>query len=299
VVIHAALGIYAFFGIKKKDPIAFGILFYFISLSIVSNIIIPIGSTLGERFLFTPSLGLIIAFVYAIIKVFKVKVETGTKPPTAIYGLAALLLLACSFKTIDRNKDWENNFTLFTADVESVPNSARAHFAVATSYREAGEKEMNPDKRRQFLNLSVEENQKSLKIYPLFEKAYYNLGVSYYNLGDKDNALKAYRGALNLLPNYKDALNNSGVIFFEKGIHDSAMVYFEKVIKIDPNSGGGYGNLGACYHNKGDYTKALFYYEKAIASNQGNSLVYSNMAKIYQILGETERAKLFFAKASQ
>lgn len=299
VVIHAALGIYSFFGIKKKDPIAFGILFYFISLSIVSNIIIPIGSTLGERFLFTPSLGFIIAFVFVIIKVFKVKVETGIKPPTAIYGLAALLLLVCSFKTIDRNKDWENNFTLFTADVKSVPNSARAHFAVASSYREAGEREMNPDKRKQFLSFSVDENLKSLKIYPLFEKAYYNLGVSYYNLGDKDNALKAYRGALNLLPDYKDALNNSGVIFFEKGIHDSAMVYFEKVIKIDPNSGGGYGNLGACYHNKGDYTKALFYYEKAIASNQGNSLVYSNMAKIYQILGETEKAKLFFAKASQ
>jgi hypothetical protein len=299
VSIYAALGIYALFGIKKKDPIAFGILFFLISISIVSNIFIPIGSTLGERFLFTPSLGFSMAFVFALFKILKVKLETGTKPPTAVYGLATLVLLACSFKTIDRNKDWENNFTLFTTDVQSVPNSARAHFAVASSYREAGEREMNPDKRKQFLNLSVEENQKSLKIYPLFEKAYYNLGVSYYNLGDKDNALKAYRGALNLLPDYKDALNNSGVIFFEKGIHDSAMVYFEKVIKIDPNSGGGYGNLGACYHNKGDYTKALFYYEKAISSNQGNTLVYTNMAKIYQILGETEKAKLFFAKASQ
>ena len=42
---------------QKRDPLVFGILFYLITLSVVSNLVFPIGTNMAERFLFMPSIG--------------------------------------------------------------------------------------------------------------------------------------------------------------------------------------------------------------------------------------------------
>jgi hypothetical protein len=54
-LMYIGLGIYALIGILKKDIVAFGIAFYMITLSIVSNIVFPVGTNMAERFMFMPS----------------------------------------------------------------------------------------------------------------------------------------------------------------------------------------------------------------------------------------------------
>ena len=43
-LVHVALLVYALRGLLKKDWLSFGILFYLITLSIVSNIVFPVGT---------------------------------------------------------------------------------------------------------------------------------------------------------------------------------------------------------------------------------------------------------------
>ena len=52
--------------IKKKPTIGFGILYYFITLSIVTNFVVDIGAPMADRLLFQPSLGfcLIIGYLF-------------------------------------------------------------------------------------------------------------------------------------------------------------------------------------------------------------------------------------------
>ncbi|MBK8109074.1 MAG: hypothetical protein IPK46_01380 [Saprospiraceae bacterium] len=57
VLLHIALLVWALFHTRKKKMIAFGILYYFITFSIVSNLFFPIGTNMAERFMFMPSLG--------------------------------------------------------------------------------------------------------------------------------------------------------------------------------------------------------------------------------------------------
>src|SRR5262249_5899959 len=56
-IAHAALLLFAFCRLRKKDPIAFGILFYFITISVSSNLFVTIGTHMAERLVYAPSFG--------------------------------------------------------------------------------------------------------------------------------------------------------------------------------------------------------------------------------------------------
>jgi len=311
LLIYVAMGIYAIWGFKKKDGIAFGILFFLITLSLVSNLFIKIGSTLGERFLYAPSLGFCIVIVMLFAKVLKINPHTkdfgvGVNPTMktsknrmTLIGIVLLIGFLYSFKTYNRNADWKNNFALFSADVKSCPNSSRTHFALASEYRTAGESERNAEKKNTLLKNAIGEYTKSVEIYPEFTSAWYNLGVTYYAKGENDNALKAYNRAIQHNPAHKQSLNNIGVIYFNKKDYDNALKHFLIAVESNPNYGDPYANIGAVYHNKGEYDKAITYYEKALKYNPNNINVNNNLAKLYNSLGDQDKANYYSKKTGK
>lgn len=126
-----ALAVYSMLHLKKKDTIAFGILFFGITLSIVSNIFVIIEATLAERFMYLPSLGLCIAFIILLQRLTKffakqnysmASVLSTNKTYAAVLFVALILF---SVKTFTRNFDWKDNLTLFSVDKEHNPNSYR------------------------------------------------------------------------------------------------------------------------------------------------------------------------------
>lgn len=300
LLIYLGLGIYALIKIKKKDPIAFGILFYMIPLSLVSNIFIIIGSTLGERFLFIPSLGFCIAIVFLITRILKINIhENVIKKKTVFLAIIIIASAGYSFKTIDRNFDWKNNYHLFTADLPYTLNSARSHFAVGSEYRVTGENEQNPEQKNKFLFDAINEYKECLKIYQKFDEAWYNMGFTYYLLGDIENAELAYKEALKINPQFPNALINMGLIYFKRNDYDNALINFKKVIEIDKNFGDAYANTGAVYHNLGDIKSAIYYYELGLKHNASLSTVYNNLSKAYNMLGDTVKAEYYFKKLQQ
>lgn len=289
VLVLGTLGIYAAaIGIKKiKFPIsqtpysmsqvlAFCILFFFITMSVVSNIFIMIGSTLGERFLFVPSLAFCIALPVALSRFGK----------NILMGSIGVIVLVFSFLTFDRNKDWKDNFSLFASGVEASPNSSRAQSALGSSYREMAEKEPDPRKRLEYFQKAIPYYQKAIEVLPENTEALYNAGVCYYGMGDKENALKVYEQVLKIAPEYTNAANNAGVIYFERKEYENAKKYFLQAVKYDPNNSDALGNLGAINHNQGNMQEAVEYYKKSLAINPGNQNVQSNLAKAQESLDQ-------------
>ncbi len=121
ILIYVALGGYAIFRFKKKDPVSFGILYYIITMTLVSNLFVKIGSSMGERFLYTSSLGFAIAIGFLIIRALKIKADALRPNLKALYAVSGVILLLFSIKTIARNTDWNNNFTLFESGVITSP----------------------------------------------------------------------------------------------------------------------------------------------------------------------------------
>jgi len=299
LAIYVGMGIYVFLRFKEKDIYVFAILFYLITIFLSSNLVVKIGATMGERFLFVPSLGFCIAVVMLLLKVLKMEPTASTWTNAApIYGTAAVLLFLYGFKTFDRNKDWKNNFDLFTSGYEVSTGSARAKFAIGSEYRVKGEAEPDPVKRGEDFRKSVEAYYKGIDIYNEDPEVWYNLGVTYFDMGDTANARKVYSKAIELRPGYSMALNNTGVIYFNAKKYDKALYYFTKILETDTTFIDAYGNIGAVYHNQGNYQTAAKFYEKALTKNPNNKSTLSNIALVYKSLGDSVKAKFYSERAA-
>jgi tetratricopeptide (TPR) repeat protein len=91
----------------KRLPVAsYGILFFFITLLPVLNIV-PTMNFMGDRFLYIPSVIVSFIFVAIALKYY------SKKNLNIIYVVFGIILLGYSYLTIARNADWKNNDTLF------------------------------------------------------------------------------------------------------------------------------------------------------------------------------------------
>src|ERR1035437_608967 len=140
IIFYIGMFVYALLRFRKKDLISFSILFYLITMFLVSNLVVLIGSTMAERFLFIPSLSFCFIIGFILTKLTKKinllnlygGVADFMKQNSKVFIPVVALLLIYSFTTIYRNRDWKDNYSLFKHDVLSSPNSGRTHFNYGT-----------------------------------------------------------------------------------------------------------------------------------------------------------------------
>ena len=178
IIIHLGLFLFALSKLKNKSPIAFGILYYIATISIYTNMIVLMPDTLAERFLFSPSLGFCIAIVFATNAIFNtLKIKSVN---FAIFILFIPILLAFSYKTIDRNKAWENNFSLAKNTIKQAPNNAAIHAQYATElFLKNGDS-----------SLILKYYKRAIEIYPEFYSATKDLAHYYIKLKQPKKAEK-------------------------------------------------------------------------------------------------------------
>ena len=76
---------------------------------------------------------------------------------------------------------------------------------------------------------------KIIKLNPNSYRAYYNLGIAYFNLGQIENAKNSFNSALKIKPDYKYCLYNLGLVYEDIKNYEEALKYYEQAIEIDPN----------------------------------------------------------------
>lgn len=75
----------------------------------------------------------------------------------------------------------------------------------------------------------------ALEIFPDFAEAHNSLGLQLAALGDLAGAEKHYRAAIELEPEFPLALNNLGTVLARRRDYEFAISWFEKAIKADTN----------------------------------------------------------------
>jgi tetratricopeptide (TPR) repeat protein len=131
LVLHLIAGIWALINVRKKSVLAYAILFYLITFSIVSNIVINLGTFMNERFIFMASLGFCIGIAYVLIGFLPKRFSKF--PKYAGLGILAAMFFAYSTITLLRVPDWESALTLNRSAVKVSKNSARANSFMATA----------------------------------------------------------------------------------------------------------------------------------------------------------------------
>ncbi|MEM9886419.1 MAG: tetratricopeptide repeat protein, partial [Bacteroidota bacterium] len=286
--IYAAAVFYALIRLPKRNPISYGILFFIITLSIVSNIVFPIGTNMGERFMFVPSLGF--CFIAMLLlwrlgkKMSKVKRISNAKQirvPLAIVGVVVLLFTAKSFT---RNFVWKDNFTLFTTDVYTSSNSAKIQNSAAGALLEKSIEIANEQERLAMAERAKGHAEKAIQIHPTYKNAYLLLGNAHNYLRNFDASIKAYETALQLDSDYQEALNNLAIAYREAGRYygeklgdaNKSIQYLTKAQQMRPNEMEILRLLGIAYGVSGQTGKAIEILEKAIQIDPNNaSLLYN------------------------
>jgi tetratricopeptide (TPR) repeat protein len=112
---------------------------------------------------------------------------------------------------------------------------------------------------------------------PLTPEEHLNLGVTYEQDGEFDNALKEYHTASEKLPL---AYLYIGNIYFQKADLDEAESYYKKAVKKDPENADVYNNLAWLYYTKGEnLDEAERFALRAIELNPSRRVIYEDTLK--------------------
>jgi tetratricopeptide (TPR) repeat protein len=272
-----ALAVYVLINLKKKNAIAFGILFFGITLSIVSNIFVIIEATLAERFMYVPSLGLCIAVILGMEKVTKFIANTNfsflsvLQKNKAFSIVLSVVLILFSLKTFTRNLDWKDNFTLFSVDKDHNPNSYRnlsGYCNVLFGKKIVPLKDGDPLKL-EYCKEAIFYTNKSLAITQDNFSAWSLLVYCYLQLKDYPQALASYETGINY--------------------------YTEKTPYLD-----NFHMMGAnAYYYSGNLPKALEVAKAGIAITDTNALLWNSYGMIASDLNDLQTAKNALTKSLQ
>ena len=307
-VIYLAIAGYAVYKIRKKDVVAFGILFYLITIFIVSNLLVIIGTVMADRLLFLPSLGFCLIIAYLLTKVFKAeqteikftKVADFLKANTKILAVAAIILALYSFKTITRNPVWYDNMSLYVAGVEDSPNSCRNHYLLGIELKNRDAvNEKDSIKRDAIYSHAIMELQKAIDLYPPYFDAYRDMGLVYYKRKDTTNAFKCYNTALKYNPHDDKTWNNKGVIIFELKRYNEALNYFAEAVKWNPRYVDALKNLGSAYGTLGKWDEAINCFLEALKYAPNDMTVINYLGMTYGYKGDKANAAIWNAKAKE
>ena len=278
-------GVLAFIAImlfKKRHIISFAILFYFITISIVSNFVFDVGSPFNDRFLFQPSIGFAIAIAF-LISYFGTLKQGNIVFKTIAIACFLSIIIAGGIRTILRNPDWKNNESLFTADARHAPNSAKTQTYEGVALLNKGTAEKDSIKKNTYFDEAIVYFKKALKIYPAFADPNIDLGNIYAQQGKLDSAKQSLLEAKAI---YADipALNTNllylsqcydkkATEYFAKNNVQQAIQYVNSSLECNPNNVSGLYNLGGYYLNLHDVEKAKEAWTRALRLDPGNANV--------------------------
>ncbi len=188
-LLSAALAVAAY---RRNKAIFFLLAFFFAALAPVSNLLLIIGATIAERFLYLPAVGMAGCLVAAGCEVLR-RFPRGR---WALAGILAVLCAAGGARTFARNRDWANSRTLWTSAAAVTPEAFRPHYSLAAAFAEDGQ-----------LDAAVRESEKMMAILDRLPdrwnsmRAYEMAGECFRRKGDSAGAASAawYRRALDAL----------------------------------------------------------------------------------------------------
>lgn len=341
IITLVALAIYCIKNFKNKNGIAFGFLFFGITLSIVSNIFILIEATLAERFLFLPSLGLSIASVLLLEKLSKISISGNPtiinilKQNKIFSSILMLILLLFSLKTISRNEDWKDNFTLFSIDKDHNPNSYRtlAAYPLELFNHSILPLKEDTEEKKALCREAIEYLQKSVTLIPnnfrawnlmaycysinldyanvisTFEKGiqYYKdepdlakfhimAATAYFKTSNIYKAIDVAKAGLKIEPNNSALWNTLGSCLLETTDRQGAYDALQNAIRLDSLNVDAFYNLGNWYAKGGNYSEAINYYQKTLKDNSNFIPALNNLANCYAVTQQYEKAISIFEK---
>ena len=286
---------------NRKDPYAFGVLFFLVSISLFSNIPFLIGSTMAERFAFFPSVGFCLAIALCIEQ-WVWRIEGGgiaLLKDRKVLGVVIFIAVVYSLITINRNTDWVDEYTLYKTDLAKAPNDARLNYYLGDEMLTAMLDIKDPVQHTQMAEEVVGYLSKAIAIYPGYRKAHYDIGNAYWVLLRYDSAEYHYKQAQQQGFGGVRLMRNMAHMYFDWKKYPQSVEYNKLAMVADPANVVFFANAGLCYQYMGQYDSAICYAKKAMIVDPAFAASYNILAASYKAAGLPDSAAKYEAIAAQ
>ena len=271
--IPVVLGLFLFVWYSQRwgRVFIFGFLFFVFSILLVLQLV-PVGAaTMADRYSYIPYIGLIFIFAKGFEHILLSPKLIAYKKP----AIFILVLFFAGFTVIanERTKDWEDNNTLFTDNIEKYPDCSTAYFNRASA------KDDNNDFQGALLDYN-----KVIELQSNHLRSYTNRGVVMCRLADYKRGLSDFNYVIKHTNNDIKAYYNRGLLFNTINRFAEAIPDFDKAILLKPDYAEAYNNRAVAYFNLKKYESALNDWNKAIELNSNFTMAIQNRNVVLSIL---------------
>jgi tetratricopeptide (TPR) repeat protein len=298
-----ALGVLGFRGRRLGS---FAVLWCGASIVLVSNVFFFVSTNFGERLLYLPSVMACYGAAAALLRLGGLA-EDRTFARLArspfVVGPVVAIVFAAALAVTRRAQEWRDQLTLFSADVQTYPHSARLNdFAGNLNYF-AGERIFERDGmvadassaltnatiyltravaiRGTFLDLdaplglaeyrlgdytaAIPHLEQALAFTTYRSQALETMAEAYTALHDADQATKLFKQIDAEGLQYPPAWFALGNEAASRGDDVASIRYFQRFLDARPDNMAAYFNLGKAENRQGDYVQSLAAAERCIA----------------------------------
>lgn len=270
----------------KDRRIAFGFLFYLITVLPVIQLIRTVEVVTADRYGYLTSIGPFYLAGEFFSWLYYKKFSSSQSAKRIIIILLVFLIFILSWSTMERCKVWKNELTLWTDVIEKYEYVPIAYGNRGLAYVKLKE-----------YDKAMEDFNRSIELYDGYTDAYNNRGLLYMELREYEKALFDFKKVIDLDPDHLEAYVNLANIYYGKGDYDRAISFYNRALEKDPYFAQAYNGRGNAYLEKGYLNKALEDYNRSININPDYTEAYNNRGILYSLTEKQDKAIKDFTKA--
>jgi hypothetical protein len=285
LIIYLGLIVWSIYKIKAKSIYAYAALFFLISLSIVSNIFVSVGTFMNERFLYTPSVAFALAISYLLVSMLPLLIRAPAAYRSVLGSVGIILAVFYSWITLNRVSEWRDSLSLDTAAIKVSKNSARANCFFAVSlYQQRYTSLTDPVEKKKLLDSLKYYINKAITIYPEYVDALHMKtvidGAQYETDHNIDALLTDYLAIIKKIPDYPPA-------------RDNIVSYAQYLFSVDAKKAADF-----CYETgykfyfkeRRDIKDALIFLQLCVDANYNDAQILSAAAEVFEANGDKQKA---------
>ena len=250
---------------KRRRGLALAGGIYMAGFAVTANILMPIGTIMGERLAYFPSAGFCLLAALAWNWLCE-------RQRTLAFGILAVLIALLGVRTLVRNRDWKDNDTLYSAQLRNAPDSAKTHENMALVY-------MNHKQ----VDLARKEFETALRIYP-DPHTLASYGVLEASQGNYQEAGRKMEKAFSMVGReyfaYDEIAVNLAILYIQTNHMDGALDLLNREIAESPEYGRAWANRAVIHYKRGETAAARADVQTALRLDPTNRVAQNLMQLI-------------------
>lgn len=253
----------AFYLVKKRSNMAaFFAVWFIIAVSPVLNLILPLDMSFAERWLYIPMIGLL-----GLLGSLVIETKFLRRNINKVLTIGLLVVVILTVRTLYRNMDWKDGYTLYSHDIEIESESFDLQNNLGVEMFRKGEY------KNAFLHF-----EKSVKLQPRWTISLNNLAATYESKGDDNMAYEYYSKSVEA-GNYYLAYENLAALTLELYGVEKAIEFLDEALVVFPNNAKLNYIAAISYYELEERVLAVFHAQKAYEFHPSSQNLY-----IYQAI---------------